>query len=84
MSAFRKRREVVGTYATAEDTHADVARRFVAARADWVLDVGCGEEKLGRLLAGTGVRWVGLDLPAGLLERAPFPKVRGDAAALHP
>jgi len=80
--AFRARRETVGDYATTEDVHAGVARRLVTEGLDRALEVGCGEGKLGYLLDGTGVRWVGVDLTPGLLERAPLPKVRGDAAAL--
>ena len=82
VASFRARRRVVEDYCTTRDVHHDVAARLTAEGLSPVLDVGCGDGALGRLLAGTPVRWVGLDRSAGMLARGPGPKLRGDAAAL--
>jgi SAM-dependent methyltransferase len=82
VAGFLNRRRVVQAYSVTQDVHQEVASRFAAERLGRILDLGCGEGVLGRLLAGSAVRWTGLDRSTGLLERAPAPKVRGDAVAL--
>ena len=81
-AAFFDRRGVVEAYRRTEDVHQDVARRFAAEQLSPALDIGCGDGRLASLLAGSAVRWVGVDLTPAMLARAPFPKVRGDAARL--
>jgi SAM-dependent methyltransferase len=79
---FLTGRAVVQDYVLGGDIHRYVAERFVAERFARVLDVGCGDGELGRQLAGSSCRWIGLDLSPTLLARAPAPVVRGHAAAL--
>jgi len=79
---FRTGRAVVLEYGPGQDVHSEVATRLVDEGVGSVLDVGCGDGALGRLLLGTRVRWIGLDLSARLLADAPRPVVRGSATRL--
>lgn len=79
---FRTGRAVALQYGPGGDVHDEVAARLVAEGVSTVLDVGAGDGALGRLLANTGVRWVGLDLSTRLLADAPRPAVRADATLL--
>jgi SAM-dependent methyltransferase len=79
---FRTGRAVIREYGLVGDVHDEVAARFRREGLGPVLDVGCGGGALGRLLAGSGVTWVGLDLSTTLLADAPRPVARGDAVAL--
>jgi SAM-dependent methyltransferase len=81
-AAFFDRREVVEAYLRTEDVHQGVARRFAAEGLSPALDIGCGDGRLASLLAGSAVRWVGVDLTPAMLAWAPSPRVRGDAARL--
>lgn len=79
---FRTGRSVALQYGPGGDVHDQVAARLVDEGRGRVLDVGCGDGALGRLLLGTRVRWVGLDLSATLLADAPRPVVRASATRL--
>jgi SAM-dependent methyltransferase len=79
---FRTGRAVALQYGPGKDVHDGIAERLVAEGVRLVLDVGAGEGALGRLLAGTGVRWIGMDLSATLLAASPRPVVRADAMRL--
>ena len=68
---FRTGRSVALQYGPGNDVHDAVAARLVDEGRSTVLDVGCGDGSLGRLLIDTPVRWVGLDLSARLLADAP-------------
>ncbi len=48
------------------------------ARGEQVLDIGCGEGRFSRLLAGLGAEVTGLDLTESLVERARELAVGGD------
>jgi len=79
---FWNRRRVVHDYCRTHDVHDDVALRFAAESLSPVLDIGCGDGVLGRLLEKSSVRWVGIDRSATLLAHAVRPVVRGDAMRL--
>ena len=79
---FRTGRSVALQYGPGGDVHDVVAARLVEEGRGSVLDVGCGDGALGRLLIETSVRWVGLDLSATLLADAPRPVVRASATRL--
>ena len=79
---FRMGRAVVLEYGPGQDIHSEVAARLANEGIGRVLDVGCGDGALGRLLIGTPVRWIGLDLSARLLADAPRPVVRASATRL--
>ena len=77
---FRLARSVLARHGAVADVHAAVARRFAAAGARRVLDVGCGEGELARHLPeGT---WTGVDSAREMLARAPAGAVRADAREL--
>jgi len=63
------------------DVHAGVETRFAEEGLAPVLDVGCGEGDLARLLPD-GWPWIGLDRSATQLSRASGPVVLGDATRL--
>jgi SAM-dependent methyltransferase len=79
---FRTGRAVARAYSTVGDVHERVAARLRAERYTPVLDLGCGSGELARLLDGSGLACIGLDLSAVLLADAPRPAIRGDAAQL--
>lgn len=79
---FWNARRVVRDYARTHDVHHDVATRFIAEALSPILDIGCGDGELGRLLVDGPARWIGIDRSAALLAHAPRPTVRGDAARL--
>jgi SAM-dependent methyltransferase len=79
---FRTGRSVALQYGPGGDVHDAVAARLVDEGRGTVLDVGCGDGALGRLLSSTAVRWFGLDLSATLLADAPRPCVRASATRL--
>jgi SAM-dependent methyltransferase len=79
---FRTGRAVIRAYGVVGDVHDEVATRFRREGLSPILDVGCGDGMLGRLLTGGGLTWIGLDLSRMLLADAPRAVVRGDAAAL--
>lgn len=65
-----------------DDVHPYVARRFAAAGARTVLDVGGGNGKLARLLPALSMRCLLVDLSPAMLDLAPRPSVRADGARL--
>jgi SAM-dependent methyltransferase len=77
---FRLARSVLRRYALAPDVHQRVARRFVVEGLTPVLDVGCGEGELAMHLPGGA--WVGVDVSAEMLARAPQPHHLAEATAL--
>lgn len=64
------------------DVHPLIADRLAASGATPVLDIGCGPTKLGTLLDGHGVRWIGVDAAIRRLEMGQGPRVLGDALRL--
>ena len=69
-------------YGLVGDVHEDVADRFAKERVDRVLDVGCGQGKLIRLLRDRRVPVVGLDASPAMLKAASGARVFGVAGAL--
>jgi SAM-dependent methyltransferase len=65
-----------------DDVHPYVARRFAAAGATTVLDVGGGNGKFSRLLPALGMRGLLIDLSPTMLDLAPGPKARADGSRL--
>ncbi len=65
-----------------DDVHPDVARRFAAAGARTVLDVGGGNGRLARLLPALSMRCLLIDLSAVMLAMAPRPAARADGSRL--
>jgi SAM-dependent methyltransferase len=65
-----------------DDVHPYVARRFAAAGARTVLDVGGGHGRLARLLPALSMRCLLIDLSPTMLELAPRPAVRADGTRL--
>jgi SAM-dependent methyltransferase len=65
-----------------DDVHPYVARRFAAAGARTVLDVGGGNGKLARLLPALSMRCLLIDVSPTMLSLAPRPSVRADGARL--
>jgi SAM-dependent methyltransferase len=79
---FRTGRAVVEEFGLAGDVHAPLAARLRREASGPILDMGCGDGVLGRLLSETELRWIGVDLSRRLLRDAPRPVVLGDAACL--
>ena len=79
---FRTGRAVVHEFGLAGDIHTPVAARLLRETGGRALDMGCGDGVLGRLLLGSALRWIGIDLSLTLLSDAPRPAVLGDAACL--
>ncbi len=65
-----------------DDVHPYVARRFAAAGARTVLDVGGGNGRLARLLPALSMRCLLIDLSPAMLALAPRPAVRADGSLL--
>ena len=65
-----------------DDVHPYVARRFAAAGARTVLDVGGGNGRLARLLPALSMRCVLIDLSPTMVAMAPRPAVRADGSRL--
>jgi SAM-dependent methyltransferase len=63
------------------DVHTGVAERFASEGLAPVLDVGCGEGDLARLLPDRWP-WIGLDASPAQLTAAPRPVVQGHAGRL--
>jgi SAM-dependent methyltransferase len=63
------------------DVHEPAAERIVAEARRPVLDVGCGDGRLRRLLPDDWP-WVGVDRSPTMLSRAPRPAVLADARTL--
>jgi SAM-dependent methyltransferase len=64
------------------DVHEPVAERIVREGLQPVLDLGCGEGRLCRLLWGQEIEAVGLDRSPTMLSAVPGPCVLGDASSL--
>lgn len=79
---FRTGRAVVEEFGLAGDVYAPLAARLRREASGPVLDMGCGDGALGRLLSDTELHWIGIDLSRRLLRDAPRPVVLGDAACL--
>lgn len=81
---FRLGRDLIRRAGGDDWVHRQVADRFHAQGLRRVLDIGCGDGTLLRLLSRSRstVRTIGLDRSWALLRDAPPPVVRGDAAAL--
>jgi SAM-dependent methyltransferase len=65
-----------------DDVHPYVAARLAELGARTVLDVGGGNGRLARLLAGLGLRCLVIDISPTMLALAPRPAVRADGARL--
>jgi SAM-dependent methyltransferase len=65
-----------------EDVHPRVAARLAAVGVQAVLDVGGGNGKLARLLAGSPIRCLLIDLSPAMLALAPRPAVQADGCRL--
>jgi SAM-dependent methyltransferase len=78
---FRLALDVLQRYGSIpDDVHPEVATRFAEESLRPVLDLGCGDGRLLRLLNKAGR--VGLDPSATMLAQAPKPVVRGDGIRL--
>jgi len=64
------------------DVHEGVAARVAGEGLAPVLDLGCGEGRLCRLLRDLRIDAVGLDRSPTMLSAVPSPRVLGDATAL--
>jgi SAM-dependent methyltransferase len=64
------------------DVHEETAERIARESLPPVLDLGCGEGRLCRLLKGLGIDVVGLDRSPAMLSAVSGPRVLGDATAL--
>jgi len=79
---FRVNSLAAKQFGLAEDVHEDVANRFANEGIDRVLDVGCGQGKLLRLLRDKAIPTVGLDASPTMLKDAPASRIIGDARML--
>jgi SAM-dependent methyltransferase len=79
---FRTGHAVVHEFGLAGDVHTPIAPRLLRETGGRALDMGCGDGVLGRLLLGSALRWIGIDLSLTLLSDAPRPAVLGDATCL--
>src|SRR5437773_12338381 len=80
---FRLARDVLQRHGRIpHDVHPGVAARLAADGLNPVLDMGCGDGRLMRLLADSGLWAVGLDRSVTMLSQAPPPAIRGDGGAL--
>ncbi len=79
---FRTGRAVVEEFGLVGDVHTALAARLLRESSSPILDMGCGDGVLGRLLSESRVCWIGLDLSRVLLRDAPRPVVLGDAVRL--
>jgi len=79
---FRTGRAVVKEFGLAGDAHGPIASGLLREADSPVLDMGCGDGILGRLLSGSKLSWIGLDLSITMLTDAPRPVVRGNAVHL--
>jgi SAM-dependent methyltransferase len=64
------------------DVHQEVAERFAEEHLVPVLDLGCGEGRLIRLLGSSGLDAVGLDRSLTMLHSVQGPRILGDARTL--
>lgn len=79
---FRLCQQNTAAFGLAGDVHPAVAAIFATNGAAPVLDMGCGNGRLGTALDTAGVAWVGLDRSRALLADLRGPGLRGDAARL--
>jgi ubiquinone/menaquinone biosynthesis C-methylase UbiE len=75
----RAGQEAVARYGLAADVHNLVAQRIETERLQPVLDLGCGESRLLRLLHAREIPVVGLDSSPTMLASVPEPNVLADA-----
>jgi len=78
---FRLAEETVAAYGLAGDVHPQVARRFIAAGAVDVLDLGCADGRL-RVCMTPELRWIGVDLSATQLRRGAGERLQAEATRL--
>lgn len=64
------------------DVHEEVSERLTNERLEPVLDLGCGEGRLGRLLSENRIHSIGLDISPTMLKAVAAPAVLGDATKL--
>lgn len=76
---FRAGQEAVARYGLVADVHNLVAQRIETEHLQPVLDLGCGEGRLLRLLHAQEIPVVGLDSSPTMLASVPEPKVLADA-----
>jgi SAM-dependent methyltransferase len=59
-----------GSSAAAAKPYIDAVRAFIATEAiDSVIDIGCGDFRVGQAIAACGVRYLGVDIVAPLIAR---------------
>ncbi|MFC1735477.1 class I SAM-dependent methyltransferase [Candidatus Hydrogenedentota bacterium] len=79
---FRTGQRATESYSRVGDVHEPVAARLQAEHLEPVLDLGCGEGRLLKLLRARGAAVVGLDNSPTMLAAVPEPKVLSDATAI--
>ncbi len=79
---FQANVRAVERYGLASDVHADVAARLAEEGLQPVLDLGCGEGRLLRLLQAQGTPAVAFDYSHTMLNTVSGWRVRGDAREL--